>query len=111
MLFAQRSNRVHSIQPNEIEKYLNLGYNIVDNKGVILYEAMPEDVMGLKVAFKRHVEEIAKLKADVEAYKAQMAEFLELNNQLSVELEMLKEASQTKGTRAKKSKTAENAEE
>lgn len=92
MLYAQKSNRVHPIQESEVQHYLNQGYNITDVKGNVIIESMPEDVVSLKAAFKRHTEEIAKAKEHIKAYDAQVVALLETNNQLSMENEELKQA-------------------
>lgn len=115
MLFAQKSNRVHPIQESEVQHYLNQGYNITDVKGNVIIESMPEDVISLKAAFKRHTDEIAKAKETIKAYDAQVVALLETNNQLSVRneeleqaLEQAEKARATKTTKAsKKSKKDE----
>ena len=114
MLYAKKSNRVQPIAESEVQRFLNMGYNIIDVKGNVLAESMPEDVGGLKAAFKKHTEEIAKLRACVAEYEKQTASIMEVNNQLSVENETLKPALEQaekarapKTTKAKKAKDAE----
>ena len=117
MLYAKKSNRVQPIAESDVQRFLSMGYNIIDVKGNVLAESMPEDVGGLKAAFKKHTEEIAKMRACISEYEKQTASLMEVNNQLSMENETLKTALEqaetaraTKTTRAKKAKDAEVSE-
>lgn len=117
MLYAKKSNRVQPIAESDVQRFLNMGYNIIDVKGNVLVESMPDDIDGLRVSFKKHTEEIAKLRACISEYEKQNASIVEMNNQLSMENETLKTALEqaetaraTKTTRAKKAKDAEVSE-
>lgn len=72
MLFAQKSNRVQPIKDTEIQRFLNLGYNITDETGKILHEAVPTTEAALKTAFVRHTKEIASLKGQVASLRAEL---------------------------------------
>ena len=113
MLYARKSNRVQPIAESDVQYFLNQGYNITDAQGNILLEAMPEDVISLKVAFKRHVDEIASLKTAIKGYEAQMVTVLDENSRLMTENAELKDAAEKarapKTTKAKKAKDAEEA--
>lgn len=100
MLYAKKSNRVHPIQDFEAQYYVNQGYNIIDRKGNIVIESMPDDVIGLKTAFRKHVEDIAKLKETINRLSAE-------NDELKIALEQTDKARATKTTKAKKAKDAE----
>lgn len=111
MLYARKSNRVQPIVEADIQHFLNLGYNIIDEQGNVLLEAMPEDVISLKAAFKRHVEEIAQMKEFIKACEHNMAvaelaigHLTEENNELKAQVE---KAQATKTTKAKKVKKDE----
>ena len=110
MLFAKKSNRVQPIMESDIQHFLNQGYNIVDEQNNIIHEAMPDDVISLKAAFKRHLEGIDALKEAIRDYEARMAEAVEANGKLSAENEGLKaileQAKQTRATKASKAKNA-----
>lgn len=102
MLYAKKSNRVQPITESEIQHFLNLGYNIIDTEGKVVVESMPEDIGSLKAAFKKHTEEIAKLKARINELSAE-------NDELKVAVEQAEKARATKTTKAKKAKDAEDA--
>ena len=109
MLYAKKSNRVQPIAESDVQHFLNLGYNITDAQGNILLEAMPEDVISLKVAFKRHVDEIATAKQVIKEYEAQIVALMAENAELKDAVEQAEKARATKTTKAKKAKDAEEA--
>lgn len=41
MVKIQRANTVLDIEDEDVERYVNLGYNVIDNRGNILREAIP----------------------------------------------------------------------
>lgn len=118
MLYARKSNRVQPIKESEVQHFLNQGFNITDAVGNIIIESVPNDVVSLKAAFKRHADEIAKLKETIKGYEAQMVEVLEANTRLTAENDALKVAAEqaekaraSKTTKAKKAKDVEVAVE
>lgn len=118
MLYAKKSNRVQHIQESDIQRYLNQGYDIVDAKGNVIIETMPDNVAGLQTAFKRHIEEISKLKNTISGFEAQMVivtdentRLMEENAELKAALEQAERARATKTSKAKKAKDTEVAEE
>lgn len=89
MLFAQKGNRVQPISEVEVQRYLNLGYNITDEKGKILYEAVPDDIISLKTAFKRHINEIESLRkqiVEIGELKAEIKKLADENAELKAKL-------------------------
>ena len=73
MVYATRGNKVLRIEEYNIRKYVEQGYNIIGGAGEVLQSAVPTDINVLKKAYTQHVEEISKLKAEVEALKAELA--------------------------------------
>lgn len=73
MVYATRGNKVLRIEEYNIHKYVEQGYNIIGDAGEVLQSAVPTDINVLKKAYNQHVEEISKLKAEVEALKAELA--------------------------------------
>jgi len=72
MIYAQKDNRVVKIDEESIERYANQGYKIVDDKGAVIRETIPADVPNLQRAYREHTKEIAELKAEVDALKAEL---------------------------------------
>ena len=63
MVKIQRANTVLDIEDEDVERYVNLGYNVIDNKGNILREAIPNDVGVLQRAYienRRKIEQLEK---------------------------------------------------
>lgn len=63
MVKIQRANTVLDIEDEDVERYVNLGYNVIDNKGNILREAIPNDVGVLQMAYienRRKIEQLEK---------------------------------------------------
>ena len=104
MLYARKSNRVQPIVEADIQHFLNLGYNIIDEQGNVLLEAMPEDVISLKAAFQRHVDEIAKLKNELDVARLAIGHLTAECEELKAAVE---KAQATKTTKAKKAKKDE----
>lgn len=63
MVKIQRANTVLDIEDEDVERYVNLGYNVIDNRGNILREAIPNDVGVLQMAYienRRKIEQLEK---------------------------------------------------
>lgn len=74
MYQAIRSNVVINIQETDVEKYLNLGYNITDMSGKVLFEAIPNDTNSLKRAFVRHTAQIKQQAVQIAQLQALVKE-------------------------------------
>lgn len=74
VLYAQRSNRVCQIEESEVQKYLNLGYTIMDEQGTRLYEELSDDVDTLKELCQKQADEIKSLKSQIEQLKTKAIE-------------------------------------
>lgn len=73
MVRIERGNVVLKVQEHEVQRYLKLGYNVTDNNGKVLKEAIPNDLGTLQkhyVESKKRIEEletiVAKLTAENE---------------------------------------------
>lgn len=74
MFYAKRSNVIINIFEQDIKKYLDLGYDITDLNGKVLYEAVPNDTPSLKRAFVRHTRQIKTQKQQIEQLQAMVKE-------------------------------------
>lgn len=109
MLFAKKSNRIQPINEVEAQKYLSLGYDIVNNQGDVVYEAVPNDVTLLKAAFNRHAVQIAELKTALKLTEEQFALLKADYDVLNKEYLELKASQEKASTR--KPRTTKKAEE
>lgn len=64
-MIVQRANVILQIDDNSAQKYLNLGYNVIDEKGQVLKEAIPSDVGTLRKCYVEHLNKIAELEAKI----------------------------------------------
>ena len=102
---AQKGNKILRISEDAIEKYLGMGYSIVDADGTVLKKAVPTDNNQLKLEYTQLTSEIESLKATISS--------LEMKNKaLMRELEEAKAVTAEKPTTTRKRKqTAETTDE
>ena len=62
-MIVQRANVILHIDDDSAQKYLNLGYNVIDEKGKVLKEAIPSDIGTLRKCYVEHLNKIAELEA------------------------------------------------
>ena len=89
MIYAEKGNRVHRIEEQDIQKYVSQGYKITDGKCTVLKETVPTDVPTLRLEYTRHKAAIESLTAQVNALTAE-------NVALKAELESIKSKANTK---------------
>ena len=65
MVRIERGNVVLKVQEYEVPRYLKLGYNVTDDEGKILKEALPNDVGTLQRFYVEHKKKIEELEAIV----------------------------------------------
>jgi hypothetical protein len=61
MVRIERGNVVLKVQEHEVQRYLKLGYNVTDDDGNIIKEAIPNDVGTLQkhyIESKKRIEEL-----------------------------------------------------
>ena len=62
---VQRANVVLQISPQQIDYYLNQGYDVINDKGEIIQASVPRDLGTLRKAYIEHVAEIEELKEKI----------------------------------------------
>lgn len=85
MVYAERGNRVLEIPEELIQRYVDQGYKIVTKSGVVLQDTIPSDLPTLTLEYKKRLEEVKSLKAQLDNAKAEI-------NKLNTEIEALKVA-------------------
>lgn len=68
MVTVQRGNVVLQVADDSVTKYMNLGYNVIDDKGNVIEECIPNDLGTLQ----KHFIESKKRIADLEEQLAQL---------------------------------------
>lgn len=72
MVYVERANKVREVKESEVQRYLDLGYNVTDGKGNILVECIPTDVGTLRKKYIEYKQEIEVLKKENKDFAAQL---------------------------------------
>ena len=76
MVRIERGNVVLKVQEHEVQRYLKLGYNVTDDEGKVLKEALPNDLGTLQrfyVEHKKRIEELEDIVAKLTAENSALA--------------------------------------
>lgn len=77
MAYIQKANVVLRVKDSEVEYYLNLGYNLIDEQGKVIRESIPNDMHTLQKHFidsKKIIEGLKKENAQLKAALAAKTE-------------------------------------
>lgn len=74
MARVQRANVILQVDDRDISHYLNLGYNLIDDHGTVLKEAIPTNLGVLQAKYLEHLSRIAELEDTVAKLTAQLSE-------------------------------------
>lgn len=69
MVQVRRANVILDIKDEEVPQYLEMGYEVLDDKGEVVQSGIPTDTATLKLEYVKHVAEIEELKAEIEQLK------------------------------------------
>ena len=76
MVRIERGNVVLKVQEHEVQRYLKLGYNVTDDEGRVLQEAIPNDLGALQKHYldsKKRIEELEAIVAKLTEENALLA--------------------------------------
>jgi hypothetical protein len=76
MVRIERGNVVLKVQDYEVQRYLKLGYNVTDDNGNVLQEALPNDLGTLQkyyIEHKKRIEELEDIVAKLTAENSSLA--------------------------------------
>ncbi len=68
-VIVQRANVVLQISPQQVDYYLNQGYNVIDEKGNVIQKSIPRNLGELQKAYIDHIAEIESLKEEIRKLK------------------------------------------
>lgn len=74
MLKVKRANVILRIPDVDKQHYIDKGYSVIDEHGVIIEAAVPKDIDSLQKAFVESQEEIKRLNAEIEFLKNKLSE-------------------------------------
>lgn len=79
MAKVRKANVVLTIKDSEVNRFVDLGYDVIDDNGTILQKTVPNDLAVLKNAYIEHTQEIEKLTAELAKAKSELAKAKKAN--------------------------------
>jgi len=74
LLRVERGNVVLRVPDYDVQRFIDQGYNLVDEKGNVIQASVPRDLGTLQKMYTEHIEEIKQLKAEIEELQSKLAE-------------------------------------
>lgn len=74
MARVQRGNVVLTVAEHEVQRYLQLGYNVTKPNGAVLHEALPTDFGTLQKAFLDQTTKVERLESKLAQLTSENAE-------------------------------------
>ena len=78
MAYIKKANVVLRVKDSEVDYYINLGYDQIDENGKVIRKTVPNDLHELQKAYKDKDEEIAKLKDEITFLRNELAKAQEV---------------------------------
>lgn len=85
MVNVRRANVFLTIPEDAINKYMSQGYSLVDERGNIIKESIPNDLVQLQKAYTEHTEIIKQKDSEIADLRAQLKELAEAKASASPE--------------------------
>lgn len=73
VITVQRANTVLQVPEEWVDRYIDQGYNVIDNKGNVIKKSIPRDLGTLQKAYVEHTAKIEELEAEIEELKVKKA--------------------------------------
>lgn len=70
---VERGNVVLKVPEYDVQRYIDQGYSLLDENGVVIKQSIPREVGALQKAFVDHIREIESLKKQVDELQKQLA--------------------------------------
>lgn len=86
MAKVQRANVILTVKDNEIEYYVGRGFNVIDDSGNIIREAVSNDITALRSMNARKEARIEELTAEIDELKVANEKYLAENADLKAKL-------------------------
>lgn len=69
LVSVERGNVVLQVPEDDVQRYLDQGYNLIDEHGNVIQASVPRDLGTLQKAYVDHINEIESLKSEIETLK------------------------------------------
>ena len=73
MARVQRGNVILRVSDDEVQRYLNMGYDLTTPTGKVIQSAIPNDLGTLQTAYIDHTARIAELEAEIARLTAELS--------------------------------------
>lgn len=70
---VQRANTILQVPEEWVDRYIDQGYDVLDNKGNIIQKSIPRDLGTLQKAYVEHTKKIEELEQQLEQLTAKKA--------------------------------------
>ena len=74
MARIQRANVLLDVKDSEVDYYIGLGYNLLDDNGNVAKAAVPNDLGTLQHCYRQHIAKISELETKVKQLESKLAE-------------------------------------
>lgn len=66
---VQRANVILDVPEEWVDRYIDEGYDVIDNKGNVIKKSIPRDLGTLQKAYIDHIHKIEELESEIEELK------------------------------------------
>lgn len=70
---VQRANTILQVPEEWVDRYIDQGYDVLDNKGNVIQKSIPKDLGTLQKAYVEHTAKIKELEKEIEQLKMKKA--------------------------------------
>lgn len=74
MAKVRKANVILTIKDDQVQRYVDRGFDVIGENGDVIQQSVPKDAASLGQAYKKHIAEIAALKAEIQKLKKQLKE-------------------------------------
>lgn len=73
MAKVRRANVVLTIKDDQVERFTDMGYDVIDELGNVIQKSVPQDISSFRKALMEAEEELKTLKEENESLKKEIA--------------------------------------
>lgn len=74
MAIVRKSNEILRVPDAQVNHYLDIGYDVIDERGAVLRKAVPQDNTQLKAEFAKLSNQVVEMRETIAELKRQLAE-------------------------------------
>ena len=72
MAFVQRANVILEVKEEQVQRYVDNGYDVLDDSGNVVKKSIPRDVRTLQMAYVEQKQQIERMQAEIDALQAEV---------------------------------------